>query len=129
MIGKEDIGKESPPEVMVIRPELVRRFAEAIGIPYDHKVPPTFVTTLRFAKLSESDFPPPGTIHGEQVICYTRPLREGEKITYVRNIKDIYEKNGRSGKMTFVVVETIGSDVFGDQIFSSESTLIIPEGK
>lgn len=129
MMEKEDIGKGSQPEVMEIRPELVRRFAEAIGIPYDHKVPPTFVTTLPFTKLSDSDFPPPGTIHGEQVISYTRPLREGEKITYMRKIKDVYEKYGRSGKMTFVVVETIGSDLFGDEIFSCESTLIIPEGK
>lgn len=129
MIGKEDIGKGSSLEVMEIRPDLVRRFAEAIGIPYDHKVPPTFVTTLPFAKLSDGDFPPPGTIHGEQVISYTRPLREGEKITYVRKIKDVYEKIGRSGKMTFVVVETIGADMFGDEIFASESTLIIPEGK
>lgn len=129
MIGKEDIGRESSPEVMVIHPELVQRFTEAIGIPYDHRVPSTFVATLRNGDFSGMNFPPPGTIHGEQTISYCRPLRIGEKFTYKRKIKDVYEKNGKSGKMTFVVLETIGLDLFGDRIFSSQSTLIIPEGK
>ncbi len=127
MIGKEDIGRESSPEVMVIRPEQVQRFAEAVGIPYDHRVPPTFVATLRHGDFFGMKFPPPGSIHGEQIINYSRLLREGEKITYKRKIKDVYEKSGKSGKMTFVVLETIGLDLFGDMIFSSESTLIIPE--
>lgn len=129
MIGKEDIGRESEPAFAQIKPEEVRRFTEAVGIPYDHRVPPTFVATLRNAEFVGLEFPVAGTIHGEQSIHYFRPLQEGDKFIYKRRIKDVYERVGKLGKMTFVIMEIIGQDLTGETIFSSQSTLIIPDGE
>jgi hypothetical protein len=126
MIGKEDIGRESEATLVEVQPERVRRYAEAIGIPYDHRVPPTFVATLCNTELKGLGLPMAGSIHGEQSIEYVRPIQEGEQFICKRRIKDVYERVGRLGKMTIVIVETLGYDLAGETIFSCRSTLIIP---
>lgn len=126
MIGKELIGLESEPVVIKIRPEVVQRFAEATGIPFDERVPPTFVGTLMHAKIAGLELPIIGMIHGEQKFTYHRQLYVGDSLTYKRRIKDVYERVGKLGKMTFMVLETTGYDLMGELVFSSSSTLIAP---
>jgi len=126
MIGKELIGLESEPALVQIQPEVGRRFAEAIGIPFDDQVPPTFVSTLKNSTFAGIKLPIPGMIHGEQKITYHRQLMIGETLTYKRCIKDVYDRVGKIGKMTFVVLETIGYDKAGELVFSSSSTMIAP---
>lgn len=126
MIGKELIGRESESIVVKIKPEEVRRFAEATGIPYNDRVPPTFVGTLMNASIAGVEMPIVGMIHGEQKITYHRPLRVGESISYKRRVKDVYDRTGKLGKMTFVVLETVGQDLTGELVFSSSSILIAP---
>lgn len=123
MIGKELIGRESESIVLKIKLEEVRRFAEAIGIPFDDQVPATFVGTLIQANIPGFELLP-GMIHGEQKITYHRPLLVGDSFTYRRRVKDVYERNGKQGKITFLVIETIGKDLTGELVFSSSSTLI-----
>lgn len=124
MIGKELIGRESESVVLKIRLEEVRRFAEAIGIPFDGEVPLTYVGTLLQAHIPGFELTDPGMIHGEQKICYQRPLAIGDRLTYKRCLKDVYERTTKQGKIIFVVFETNGYDLAGELVFSSSSTII-----
>ncbi|AFM40102.1 hypothetical protein Desaci_1063 [Desulfosporosinus acidiphilus SJ4] len=126
MIGRELIGKESESIVVKIKPEEVRRFAEATGVPYNDRVPPTFVGTLLHASIKGVELPVAGMIHGEQKITYHRQLRIGDCISYKRRVKDVYDRSGKLGKMTFVVLETVGNDLTGELVFSSTSIIIAP---
>ena len=127
MIEKEFIGRESESVVLKIRLEEVRRFAEAIGIPFDgDEVPVTYVGTLLQANIPGFELTNPGMIHGEQKITHYRPLSVGDSLSYKRSIKDIYERTSKLGKMGFVVIETTGYDLAGEIVFSSSSTLITP---
>ncbi|WP_407312831.1 MaoC family dehydratase N-terminal domain-containing protein [Desulfosporosinus sp. SB140] len=124
MIGKELIGRESESVVVKIKSEEVRRFAEATGVPFNDRVPPTFVGTLMQASIAGIELPIVGLIHGEQKITYHRPIRIGDSISYKRRVKDVYDRTGRLGKMTFVVLETVGHDLTGELVFTSSSVLI-----
>ena len=126
MIGKEFIGRESESVVLKIRLEEVRRFAEGVGIPFNGEVPVTYVGTLLQANIPGFDLSNPGMIHGEQKITYRRPLSVGDSLTYKRRIKDVYERTSKLGKIMLVVVETTGSDLAGELVFTSSSTLITP---
>lgn len=126
MLGKELIGRESESVILRIKTEEVRRFAEAIGIPFDERVPATYVGTLLQGSIPGFELLP-GIIHGEQKITYNRPLLIGDSLTYKRRITDVYERIGKQGKITFLVLETTGHDMAGELVFSSSSTLIAPE--
>lgn len=126
MIGKELIGRESESVVLKIKLEEVRRFAEAIGIPFDGDVPVTYVGTLLQAYIPGFEMTDPGMIHGAQKITYQRPLLVGDSLTYKRRIEDVYERTSKLGKVIFVVLETSGYDLAGELVFSSNSTVIIP---
>lgn len=126
MISKELIGRESEAIALKIRLEDVRRFAEAIGVRFDGRVPATFVGTLVQANIPGVQLPIPGMIHGEQRITYYRPLNVGDSLTYKKSIKDVYEGRGKFGKNTFIVLETTGYDLTGELVFSSSSVLIQP---
>lgn len=125
MIEKELIGRESESVVLKIRLEEVRRFVEAIGIPFDGEVPVTYVGTLLQGIIPGFEILP-GMIHGEQKITHYRPLSVGDSISYRRIIKDVYVRISKLGKMMFVVIETTGYDLAGELVFSSSSTLITP---
>ncbi|EHQ87931.1 FAS1-like dehydratase domain-containing protein [Desulfosporosinus youngiae] len=126
MIGKELIGLETEPVQWQIQPELGRRFAEAIGVPFSDQLPPTLVCTLKQAGFPGIQLPLPGMIHGEQKITYHRQLRIGETLTYQRRIDDVYDRVGKLGKMRFVVLGTKGYDKTGELVFSTRTTLIAP---
>lgn len=53
-------------------------------------------------------------------------LYVGESLMHKRSIKDVFERTGKLGKMTFVVLETTGYDLAGELVFTSSSTLIAP---
>ncbi|MDI6879514.1 MAG: MaoC family dehydratase N-terminal domain-containing protein [Desulfitobacteriaceae bacterium] len=127
MINKDAIGRES--EVMTTRVEAenVRRFAEAIGIPYVGEVPPTFIITFRGGTVPGLDLPEKGLIHGGQKFTYYRPIKVGDVLNYKRRVKNIYERAGKLGKMTFVVQEMEGRSATGDLVFTATSTLIARE--
>lgn len=126
MVWKELMGRESEPIALKIRLEDARRFAEAIGVRFADRVPATFVGTLVQANIPGVELPVPGMIHGEQRITYYRPLNVGDSLTYKKCIKDVYERKGKQGTKTFVIIETLGYDLAGELVFSSSSVLIAP---
>lgn len=126
MITEELIGRESPPVAVKVTEEGVRRFAEAIGMPFDGTVPPTFIITLLEARIPGLDLPLEGAIHGEQKFIYHRPLQIGETYRYTRSVQNVYRRRGKLGEMIFVPVETRGTDLAGEPVFTAVSTVIIP---
>jgi len=126
IIGKELIGLESKLLPLKIKLEDVRRFAEAIGIRFNDRVPATFVGTLVQVNIPGVELPAPGMIHGEQNITYYRPLCVGDSLNYKKCVKDVYERSGKLGKKMFVVLETTGYDLAGELVFASSSVLIAP---
>jgi acyl dehydratase len=126
MVDEELIGVESRPVSVKVTAERVRRFTEAIGVPFDGTVPPTFIITMLDIKIPGLELPLEGAIHGEQKFIYHRPLQIGDTITYTTSIKQVYHRQGKLGKMTFVSVETKGYNLAREQVFAGISTVIIP---
>ncbi|TQR18312.1 MaoC family dehydratase N-terminal domain-containing protein [Psychrobacillus soli] len=137
---KNLIGKRSDKVKNTIEKGAVRKFAEAIGDPapiyLDEEVgknsiykrniaPPTFPVTFNYGFIPEMKLPSKGIIHGEQNYHYERPLFIGEEVYCHMEIKDYYEKTGRNGDMSFLVINRIGEDENGNLLFSENRVVIL----
>ncbi len=126
------VGKSSPPQTFEVTLEAVQRFMEATEDPALQSkeplqyAPPTFPTTFRMrAPELELDGSKVQLLHGEQQYTYTRQLRIGEQVTCVVRIADIRERHGKTGSMTFIVLETTGTDSEQQPIFTARSTAVV----
>lgn len=126
------VGKSSPPQTFEVTLEAVQRFMEATEDPALQSkeplqyAPPTFPTTFRMrAPELELDGSKMQLLHGEQQYTYTRQLRIGEQVTCVVRIADIRERHGKTGSMTFIVMETTGTDSEQQPIFTARSTAVV----
>lgn len=127
IIGKDLIGRESKPVGVRIEADAVRMFAEAVGISFKNRVPPTFFGTFMKGSIEGIDLFQPGTIHGEQKFTYFQLVSVGDYLVYTRRIKDVFERSVKLGKMTFVIVETTGRNYAGEPVFSMSSTVIFSD--
>ena len=126
------IGTTSPPQTFEVTREAVQRFMEATEDPALHNgapveyAPPTFPTTFRM-RIPALELDPTSMqlLHGEQEYTYTRRLRIGEQVTCVVRVVDIRERSGRSGPMTFLILETTGTGSDGKPIFTARSTSVV----
>src|SRR6266576_1175436 len=126
------VGKSSTPQTFQVTEEAVKRFMEATedptlqsGEPLQY-APPTFPTTFRMRIPGlELDGNKMQLLHGEQEYTYTRRLRIGEQVTCVVRVVDIRERSGRSGPMTFLILETTGTSSNGKSIFTARSTSVV----
>jgi acyl dehydratase len=115
-------GMELPPKVVAVERGAIQDFAEAIGddnpIYYDEEyakrshygamiVPPTFLVklTIGLAKHYKWNFGRVG-VHGGEEYEYLKPIKAGDTITCRTKIEDIYEKDGKKGKMAFMVLRS-----------------------
>ena len=57
------------------------------------------------------------------------PVRAGDTITAESIIKDIMEREGRSGKMAFMITETTYTNQNGEVVAKTRGTSIHPEGQ
>jgi acyl dehydratase len=91
--------------------------------------PPTFPVTLAAGNMDPDLFFELGLnfasiVHGEQEFEYLRPLKVGEKVTLKGRVADITEKEGKSGVLDVVVLETTGYDQKEEKIFIARMTLL-----
>jgi acyl dehydratase len=63
-------------------------------------------------------------LHAEQEFEWLRPLVAGEKVTITGRVGDMWEKQGKSGTLDFVVLEQIARDAKGDTVYVARTTLI-----
>jgi hypothetical protein len=66
----------------------------------------------------------PSIVHGEQEFEYSRPMVAGEELTVKGRIADVWEKQGQSGMLDFVVLEASASGKDGKPVYVSRITLI-----
>jgi uncharacterized protein YprB with RNaseH-like and TPR domain len=126
------IGKSSSSQTFEVTREAVQQFMEATEDPALHSdtpveyAPPTFPTTLRVRVPDlELDTTKIQLLHGEQEYTYTRRLRIGEQVTCIVRVLDVRERSGRTGQMTFLTMETSGTDSQQQPIFTARSTTIV----
>ena len=126
------VGKSSSPQTFEVTREAVQRFMEATEDPAFHSdsivqyAPPTFPTTFRM-RIPDLELDPTRMqlLHGEQEYTYTRRIRIGEQVTCVVHVIDVRQRSGRTGTMTFLILETTGTDSDQKPIFTARSTSIV----
>jgi len=126
------VGKSSEPETFEVTREAVQKFMEATedpalesGQPIEY-APVTFPTTFRVRVPGlELDGSKMQLIHGEQQYTYARPLRIGEKVSCVARVENIRERSGKNGPMSFLILETVGTDSQQQPVYTARSTVIV----
>lgn len=123
------IGLESEPVVYEVERGAIRKFAEAVGDPnpvYQRGdvAPPTFPTTFHVT-IPGLHFDLKRCLHGGEEYSYERPIRAGDRITVVRRVKDVYQREGSLGVMTFYIIESEGKDPAGNLVYTGRSTIIV----
>lgn len=63
-------------------------------------------------------------LHGEQEFIYHKPLRPGESYTAQMKVADVYEREGKSGKMQFIVLDTEFRDENNELAVVSRTNII-----
>ena len=126
------VGKSSSPHTFEVTREALQHFMEATEDPALHSdrvvqyAPPTFPTTFRM-RIPDLELDPTRMqlLHGEQEYTYTRRIRIGEQVTCVVRVIDVRQRSGRSGTMTFLILETTRTDSEQKPIFTARSTSIV----
>jgi len=134
------LGREFDRRTLEVEKGAVRRFAEAIGDPNplwsDEEAargtryggiiaPPTF---LRLATgFPRFPFPLPfeHLLDGGSDWAYFEPVRPGDALTAVSRLVDLREREGRVGRMLFVVHETTYTNQWGRLAASQRCTTIL----
>jgi acyl dehydratase len=130
----------------------IKRFAQAIGatdrVHYDEAyarttrhgtivAPPLFCQSLTYEDVPAEQLPADGSplelyvpipaqraVGGGSDYTIHRLVRAGEVITVTSQLKDIYTKQGKSGLLYMVVVETLFEDERGEPIAAETATYI-----
>ena len=95
----------------------------------DFQATPAFLCSLASGRHLPIDFPSLGGIQmdgGKAVECF-KPIRPGQPITGKSHLHDIYDKQGRSGRMIFIVVRMEIFDAQEVLLAISDSRLVIRE--
>lgn len=105
------IGVDGPAVTAPVEAGHVRRFAQAIGDAnprWRTEAPPTFLVALAPVSihLGEAEEYGKGWLNGGNRFEYFAPVRIGDEITAVGRVADVYEKEGSSGNLLFIIFET-----------------------
>ena len=123
------IGVEGDPVTAVVEAGHVRRFAQAIGDPnprWEKEAPPTFLVALAPAALhlSEAEEYGRGWLNGGNRFEYFAPVKIGDRITARGQVADVYEKEGSSGNLLFIIFETNYVNQDGARVAKLRGTMI-----
>jgi acyl dehydratase len=134
------VGARSAPVRNVVEAGAVRRFAEAIGdlnpLYHDEEIaaasrwgrpiaPPTFPRVFDFGTVEGFSLPSSGVIHGQQGYSYSRPIFVGEVLLCYGYFKEMYEKKGRDGILTFLVFERFAETESGEPVMRTDEIYIL----
>lgn len=136
-LDKSVIGLTGKKYIFEVEKRHIRQFAQAIGDPNPLFIneenggviaPPTFPVAIA----SEGgDLPiqldPRRMLHGEQEFIYYQSIRAGDRLHCQMKITDLYEREGKSGKMQFLVLDTEMRNPDGEMAVVSKMTIIYRE--
>lgn len=88
--------------------------------------PPTFPVAIGPGSGGDIDLPLDYNrmLHGEQEFIYSRPIRLGDRLYCQMKVADVYERQGKSGKMQFLVLDTEMKDEAGEMVVISRTNII-----
>lgn len=135
------LGKTGHPFVFQVDQRHIRQFAEAIGdtnpLYTDEQyakttvhggiiAPPSFPIAISPDNGEELDL---GLdygrmLHGEQQFIYTRSIRPADILSCQLKVTDVYEREGKNGKMEFLVLDTEITDEAGNHVVTSRTNII-----
>lgn len=123
------IGRESEEVAFDVERGAIRRFADAVGDTTPACVagdiaPPTFPTTFRLTVPGLS-FNLSHVLHGAQDYQYERPVKAGDRLRCRTRVADVYQREGRLGAMTFLILEIEGRDESNRAVFRGRTTAIL----
>ena len=136
------MGIESDPSVYEIEKEPIRRWADAIGDPnplyhdeeYARKkgyrsiiAPPAFIDQYAFPvkfgqKQTRLKSPFARNLNGGNEYEFFRPVQAGDIITSTIKLAELFERDGRLGKMLFQIYETTYKNQNGEVVAKSRKT-------
>jgi len=140
---KKAIGVESEPTIVQIEKEPIRRFAEAIGDPnplfndeeYAKKLGyrsiiappgyhPQYSYTIKRGRREGPRFRMPFTrnLNGGNEYEFFQPIQAGDVLSITNRLGDIYERDGRMGKMLFTISETVFRNQKGETVLIMRGT-------
>ena len=139
------IGVESEPSEYEIEKEAIRRWAEAIGdtnpLYRDEEyakskgyrniiAPPGFIANYAYpTKVGEGGrrgfrSPFAMVLNGGNEYDFFKPIQAGDKITSTTKLAELREREGRLGKMLFMINETTYKNQDGEIVAKSRGTII-----
>jgi len=123
------IGAESEVVLFEVERGAIRKFAEAVQDQTPECLrgdvaPPTFPTTFRIT-IPGLTYDLARVLHGAQEYRYERPLRTGDRVRCRVRVADIYQRKGRLGEMTFLILVMEGRDESGTSVFTGTTTAIL----
>ncbi len=140
-VDRSFIGAAMPPFEVEVEKGTIRRFAEAIGDdnplyhdePYAQSrgfaslvAPPTFAASFRpptrqpwLVPLDEGRI-----LAGEQAFINRRRLVAGDALRCQMHLVDITEKEGRSGRLEFIIQELRAHDGAGELVVTNRRVVI-----
>jgi acyl dehydratase len=135
------IGVETEPGYHLIEAGAVRRFCDAVGLKDpiytdaaaaraaghpERPIPPTYWCSIMSpgSELRRPNFDHFGSrnMNGGTEYEYVKPAYVGQTLACTMRVADIYEKQGRSGRMVFTILENIWRDDKGDVVTKSRLT-------
>jgi len=128
-LSSDLIGRESETVLFEVERGAIQKFADAVQDQTPECVrgdlaPPTFPTTFRMT-IPGLTFDLARVLHGSQEYRYERPLRASDRVHCRVRVADVYQRKGRLGEMTFLILVMDGSDDSGNPIFSGTTTAIL----
>ncbi|WP_240315684.1 MaoC family dehydratase N-terminal domain-containing protein [Sporosarcina sp. PTS2304] len=63
-------------------------------------------------------------LHGEQEFIYYKPVRIGDRLRCQMRVSDLYDKEGKSGKMQFLKLDTEMKDDTGELVCISRMNIV-----
>jgi acyl dehydratase len=135
------VGETSTAETVEVTAEAIRQFADAIGdenpLYHDEEAaqaagyptliaPPTYVTKFRqFIGALPIDPIKMRLLHGEEEYTYVRPLCAGDVLTIQTRVAEVRQRPGKGDVMTFVTLETTGTDSSGGRVYIGRTLAIL----
>ena len=123
------IGVDGPAATARVEAGHVRRFAEAVGDSnprWKVEVPPTFLVALAPVSLhlSEAEEYGQGWLNGGNRFEYFVPVKIGDEITASGRVAEVYEKEGSSGNLLFIIFESDYKNQRGELVARLRGTAI-----
>ncbi|ARF12858.1 MaoC family dehydratase [Sporosarcina sp. P12(2017)] len=144
-LDKSVIGLTSDEYVFEVESRHVGQFATAIGddnpLYTDDRyakesayeglvVPPTFPIAMNDGKVEMPvQLDHRRMLHGEQEFLYYKPIRIGDQLRCQIKVSDLYDKEGKSGKMQFLKLDTEMKDEAGELVCISRMNIVYRAAK